>query len=40
MVEGMVMVFISFVLGLIGGCYVYDKGWRAQNPFYKVASDA
>jgi hypothetical protein len=38
MVEGMVMLFVSFVVGLCIGCYAYDKGWRAQSPFYKVYS--
>ena len=32
------MLFVSFVVGLCIGCYAYDKGWRAQSPFYKVYS--
>jgi hypothetical protein len=28
---------ISLIVGIIIGCYAYGKGYRAQNPFYKVS---
>jgi len=26
---------LSFIAGLIIGCYAYSLGYRAQSPFYK-----
>jgi len=27
----------SLIVGILIGCYAYGKGYRAQNPFYKVS---
>ncbi len=33
------MIYItSLIVGIIIGIIAYEKGWRAQSPFYKVNS--
>ena len=32
------MYIATFAIGFVVGLYLYDKGWRAQTPFYKEDS--
>jgi len=32
------MYLITFLIGMGLGCWAYDKGWRAQSPFYREST--